>query len=59
MSIEIKNLSIKSSVVQRQRADDDAAGDDAADGREAPTAEQWRTECRRVMRELLEARGER
>lgn len=61
MSIEIRNLSITSKVVQRQSASagpaDAAPGLDQADGSTPPP--DWRIECRRMIQELLELQRER
>jgi hypothetical protein len=59
MSIEIRNLSIKSSVVQRKADDDggDEGGQCACD--EQHVDDDWRAECRRLIVELLDASRER
>ena len=61
MSIEIRNLTIKSSVIQRQRDDGrDAPPDDQAqDPSGGQIDEALRAECRRMITELLDARTER
>ena len=57
MSIEIRQMSIKSSVVQRCRQD--AGADDAEQAAPEAIPSDWREQCRRIVLELLEARGER
>lgn len=56
MSIEIRQLLIKSQVVQRQA--DEHSG---AEGAAAPADDEqdWRAECRRLIVELLDERKER
>lgn len=56
MSIEIRQLLIKSQLVQRQGEDGGAA--DAGQQRAEPGAD-WRAECRRLIVELLDERKER
>lgn len=56
MSIEIKNLSIKSSVVQRQAS---GPGEEPQDSATSAPLDDWRAECRRMILELLDARRER
>lgn len=68
MAIEIRNMSITSTVVQRQEDGGSAAGcggegcsggGDNGAGREMPPPDDWRAECRRLIAELLELRRER
>ncbi len=56
MSIEIRQLLIKSQVVQRQ-GDDGGANKTGAE-RAEPSGD-WRAECRRLIAELLDERKER
>lgn len=60
MSIEIRQMLIKSQVVQRAAAD---AGDaiDGAYDEEPPqhSVRDWRAECRRLIAEVLDERKER
>jgi hypothetical protein len=56
MSIEIRQMSIKSQVVQRA-ADGDAAAD--ADAPQQQGERDWRAECRRLIGEVLDERKER
>jgi hypothetical protein len=58
MSIEIREMSIRSQVVQRQ-ADGDAGAEAPADERQAALPADWREQCRRLVLELLDARSER
>jgi hypothetical protein len=58
MSIEIRNLSIKSNVVQRQ-AFGAGEGDAESPDQQQPTDDDWRAECRRMIVELLDERRER
>lgn len=63
MSIEIRNLSITSKIIQRQSGDRDggAARDERADAEPAGDAPpgDWRLEIRRMIQELLELQRER
>lgn len=61
MSIEIRHLSISSSVVQRAADEDgnDAGAEREEDQGKQALPEHWRAECRRIVRELLDARKER
>jgi len=54
MSIEIREMSITSQIVQREAADGDAAA-----VTEPALPADWREQCRRLVLELLEARSER
>ena len=56
MSIEIRHMSIKSHVIQRQAA---GREEDDVEPPEAPLPPDWREQCRRLVLELLETRGER
>lgn len=60
MSIEIRQMLIKSQVVQRAA---DEAGADADPAPEAaprePALRDWRAECRRLIVEVLDERKER
>lgn len=58
MSIEIKQMSIKSNVVQR-KADDVGGCGERASTAESEPGEDWRAECRRMIQEVLNARAER
>ena len=57
MSIEIRNLSIKSSVVQRQA--EDGRDDEQQEEPVPEIGDALRAECRRMIVELLDARRER
>ncbi len=59
MSIEIRQMLIKSQVVQR--AASDGAGTDPAPEAEPrePALRDWRAECRRLIIEVLDERKER
>ena len=58
MSIEIRQMLIKSQVVQRAASD---AGTDPAPEAEPrePALRDWRAECRRLIIEVLDERKER
>jgi hypothetical protein len=59
MTIEIRNLSITSRVVQRARAAEDEDEADPATAPERTAGEDWRAECRRMILDLLELQRER
>lgn len=61
MSIEIRQMLIKSQVVQRA-ADESGTSAGASDGDDAalrPALRDWRAECRRLIVEVLDERKER
>ena len=57
MSIEIRQMLIKSQVVQRAASDSDSAAP-AAEAQPAGLRD-WRAECRRLIGEVLDERKER
>jgi hypothetical protein len=59
MTIEIRNLSITSKVVQREAAQAEDADPAASVPYARPLSEDWRAECRRMILELLELQRER
>jgi len=61
MSIEIRQMLIKSQVVQCAAADGADAGTDPAPEAEPrePALRDWRAECRRLIIEVLDERKER
>lgn len=56
MSIEIRQMLIKSQVIQRAENGDDAV---AAGQPEEHVERDWRSECRRLISEVLNERKER
>jgi len=56
MSIEIRQMLIKSQVVQRAADGDDTVEPDAPP---QPGQHDWRAECRRLIAEVLDERKER
>lgn len=59
MSIEIRQMLIKSQVVQRAANESNTSASADADAAPRPALRDWRAECRRLVIEVLDERKER
>lgn len=59
MSVEIRQMLIKSTVVQGASDGQDAPAEAASSDEAQPLRRDWRAECRRLIGEVLDERKER